>query len=61
MHQKIFEEQLEKIAALEIEITSIVGKFKVSQNRSETDIQKISNALDNSNPEMSNVIRKYYP
>ncbi len=54
-------EQLEKIAAIEIRISSIVGKFKVSQNRSEADIYNISKALQDSNPEMVESIQKYYP
>ncbi|OTG67338.1 FMN-binding negative transcriptional regulator [Acinetobacter silvestris] len=55
------EEQLEKIVALEIVISSMVGKFKVSQNRSEADVKNISNALENTNPQMSKAMRKYYP
>lgn len=54
-------EQLEKVAAIEIKISSIVGKFKVSQNRSEADIHNISKALQDSNPEMVASIQKYYP
>ena len=54
-------EQLEKVAAIEIKICSIVGKFKVSQNRSEADIHNISKALQDSNPEMVASIQKYYP
>lgn len=54
-------EQLEKVAAIEIKISSIVGKFKVSQNRSEADIHNISKALQDSNPEMVESIQKYYP
>jgi transcriptional regulator len=54
-------EQLEKIVAIEIEIKSIIGKFKVSQNRSSADAERVANALDNSNPEMAASIRKFYP
>ena len=52
------EAQLEKIVAIEIEIDSIVGKFKVSQNRSQIDA---ANALQNQSPEMAESIRKFYP
>lgn len=55
------EEQLEKIVAIEIEIDSIVGKFKVSQNRSAVDATSAANALKNQSPEMAESIRKFYP
>ena len=55
------EEQLEKIVAIEIEIDSIVGKFKVSQNRSTVDATSAANALQNQSPEMAKSIRKFYP
>lgn len=55
------EEQLEKIVAIEIEIDSIVGKFKVSQNRSAVDATSAANALQNQSPEMAESIRKFYP
>jgi transcriptional regulator len=37
--------QLKGIIGVEIEITRIEGKWKVSQNRSETDIQRVSEGL----------------
>lgn len=55
------EEQLEKIVAIEIEISSIVGKFKVSQNRSAVDAERVAKSLENENPEMAGAILKYYP
>ena len=55
------EEQLEKIVAIEIEIDSILGKFKVSQNRSAVDATSAANALQTQTPEMAESIRKFYP
>ena len=54
------EEQLEKIVAIEIEIESIVGKFKVSQNRSKQDVENVAKALENENPEMAKSVRMYF-
>lgn len=53
-------EQLEKIVAIEIEILSMIGKFKVSQNRSAVDAEQVSKALEKSNTEMSEAIMKYH-
>lgn len=53
------EEQLEKIVAIEIEINSIAGKFKVSQNRSAVDAENVAKALENENPQMAESVRKY--
>ncbi len=53
------EAQLEKVVAIEIE--SMIGKFKVSQNKSQLDAKNIVNALENSNPEMAESIQKYFP
>ena len=55
------EEQLEKIVAIEIEIDSIIGKFKVSQNRSKQDVENIEKALENLNPKMAESVKKYFP
>lgn len=55
------EEQLEKIVAIEIEIYSIVGQFKTSQNRSTVDVTSAANTLQNQSPEMAESIRKFYP
>ncbi|WP_180089827.1 FMN-binding negative transcriptional regulator [Acinetobacter sp. YH12219] len=54
-------EQLEKIIAIEIEIDSILGKFKVSQNRSVVDAMNVAKALERSNAEMAESIKKFYP
>ena len=55
------EEQLEKIVAIDIIIDSIVGKFKVSQNRSVVDAENVAKALEKSNPEMAESVRTFYP
>ena len=55
------EEQLAKIVAIEIKIELIVGKFKVSQNRSVDDAENVAKALQEQNPAMTESIRKYYP
>ncbi len=54
-------EQLEKIVAIEVEIQSIIGKFKVSQNRSVVDAMNVAKALETSNAEMAESIKKFYP
>lgn len=54
-------EQLEKIVAIEIEIDSIVGKFKVSQNRSAVDAENVAKALEHSDLEMADSVRNYRP
>lgn len=59
--EDFIQEQLEKIVAIEIEIDSIVGKFKVSQNRSAVDAEKVAMALENEHPEMADSVRNYYP
>ena len=59
--KNFIEEQLEKIVAIEIEIESIVGKFKVSQNRSKQDVENIEKALENLNPKMAQSVKKYFP
>ena len=54
-------DQLSKIAAVEIEIISMVGKFKVSQNRTKPDAEGAAQALEQSHPEMSQSIRRHFP
>lgn len=54
-------DQLSKIAAVEIEIISMVGKFKVSQNRTKPDAEGVAKALEQSCPEMSQSIRRHFP
>ena len=58
--KNFIEEQLEKIVAIEIEIESIVGKFKVNQNRSKQDVENVAKALENENPEMAKSVRMYF-
>ncbi len=53
-------EQLEKIVAIEVDIQSMIGKFKVSQNRSAVDAMNVAKALENTNSEMARSVRKYY-
>lgn len=55
------EAQLGKIAAIEIEIESMIGKFKVSQNRSEADAQNIAQGLIDSCPDMAASVLKFQP
>ncbi len=55
------EEQLEKIIAIEIDIQSIIGKFKVSQNRSLEDTTRVAKALADNNVGMAEAIQKYHP
>lgn len=54
-------EQLEKIVAIEIDIQSMIGKFKVSQNQSAVDVMNVAKALKRSNAEMAESIKKFYP
>lgn len=54
-------EQLGKIVAIEIDIQSMIGKFKVSQNRSAVDVMNVAKALKRSNAEMAESIKKFYP
>ena len=53
-------EQLEKIVAIEIKIDSIIGKFKVSQNRRAVDAGNVAQALENKNTQMAESVRRYY-
>ena len=57
--QDFIEEQLKNIVAIEIQIESIIGKFKVSQNRSAVDAENVAQALENLNPKMADSIKKY--
>lgn len=59
--EDFIQDQLEKIVAIEIEIESIIGKFKVSQNRSALDAENVAKALDNEIPDMAESVRKFYP
>lgn len=55
------EQQLEKIMAIEFNIESIIGKFKLSQNRSQADVAGLIAALNELEPQISNSIHKFYP
>lgn len=59
--EDFIEEQLEKIIAIEIQIESVVGKFKVSQNRSAVGAKNVAKALENENPQMAECMRRYHP
>ena len=59
--EDFMQDQLSKIAAIEIEIISMVGKFKVSQNRTKPDAEGAAKALEQSCPEMSQSIRRHFP
>ncbi len=48
------------IVGIEISVTSIVGKFKYSQNRDETDLHSVLEHLDESAPELSRDMREFY-
>jgi len=53
------ESQLKGIVGVEIEIESLDGKWKVSQNRPEADRKGVVEGLATENPEMSALVRKY--
>lgn len=55
------EQQLEKIMAIEFNIESIIGKFKLSQNRSQADVVGVIAALNELEPQIANSIHNYYP
>jgi transcriptional regulator len=48
------------IVGLTIAVTSIKGKLKYSQNRSEEDRSRILSHLDESSPELAHDMREYY-
>lgn len=43
--KEYIDQQLEHILAIEVDISSIIGKFKLSQNRNQADILSVANAL----------------
>ena len=53
------ESQLRGIVGVEIEIESIEGKWKVSQNRQETDRRGVAEGLSRDAPDMSDLVRRY--
>jgi transcriptional regulator len=53
------EAQLRGIVGIEIEISAIEGKWKVSQNRSEADRRGVADGLADGHPDMAELVRKY--
>lgn len=53
------ESQLRGIVGVEIEITAIEGKWKVSQNRPEADRRGVVEGLSQSNPAMADIVKQY--
>lgn len=53
------ESQLKGIVGVEIEIASIEGKWKVSQNRNEADRRGVAEGLSDENPAMAGLVRHY--
>lgn len=51
--------QLRGIVGVEIPITAIEGKWKVSQNRTEPDRRGVAEGLLETNPSMSSLVRSY--
>lgn len=45
--KEYIDQQLEHILAIEVDVSSIIGKFKLSQNRNQADILSVANALLN--------------
>jgi len=59
---KVFiQEQLEKIATIELQVESIVGKFKVSQNRTVEDKQSVVAALQEIQPDLAAAVERFSP
>jgi transcriptional regulator len=53
------ESQLRGIVGIEIEITAIEGKWKVSQNRPEADRRGVAKGLSHFNPAMADIVKQY--
>ena len=53
------ESQLRGIVGIEIEITSIEGKWKVSQNRPEPDRRGVAEGLSQTHPAMADIVKQY--
>lgn len=51
--------QLKGIVGIEIEITALEGKWKVSQNRPEADRRGVAEGLAHANPAMSDIVKLY--
>lgn len=57
--ERYIETQLRGIVGIEIMIGRIEGKWKVSQNRPETDRAGVANGMDSESREMSSLVRAY--
>jgi transcriptional regulator len=53
------ESQMRGIIGIEVEIGTIEGKWKVSQNRPEADRRGVAEGLARDNPAMSELVRRY--
>jgi transcriptional regulator len=53
------EAQMRGILGLEIDITALEGKWKVSQNRPEADRRGVAEGLTDAHPDMAALVRRY--
>ena len=53
--------ELKEIVGIEIQITAITGKFKLSQNQSEANAQSAAQHLNLTDPTMADLIREHHP
>lgn len=51
--------QMRAIVGIEIDITAMEGKWKVSQNRTETDKHGVAEGLAETHPEMATLVRQF--
>ena len=57
--EQYIQSQLRGIIGIEIPITAIEGKWKVSQNRPEADRRGVAQGLAEANPDMASLVREY--
>lgn len=57
--RSFIESQLRGIVGIEVEISAIEGKWKVSQNRPEADRRGVAEGLASSHPDMADIVRRY--
>ena len=57
--ERYIESQMNGIVGVEISITSIEGKWKVSQNRPEADRRGVAEGLSKDNPDIANLVSLY--
>jgi len=50
---------MKAIVGIEIEVTALEGKWKVSQNRNEADKRGVAEGLAESHPEMAALVRGF--